>query len=229
MSNTVRGEGAISEDDNGDMLHKRDFWSQENLKYSRPHYRLEKSARIINRLARDRSCTLLDVGCGPAALMPLLRSNIRYHGIDIAIHEPAPNLIEADFLEVPIRFADKHFDIILAQGVFEYVGSFQAQKFAEIAGLLNDGGIFIASYVNFDHRERYVYEPYSNVQTPTEFRQSLAQHFIIKRYFPTSYNWGHSEPSRKLLKAANMNINVNIPLIGRALAVEYFFICSARP
>lgn len=228
MSNTVRGEGAISEDNNGDMLHKRDFWSQENLKYSRPHYRLEKAARIINRLARDRSCTLLDVGCGPAALMPLLRSNIQYHGIDIAIQEPAPNLIEADFLEVPIRFADKHFDIVLAQGVFEYVDDFQEQKFAEIATLLNDGGTFIASYVNFGHRERYVYEPYSNVQTMPDFRQSLAQHFIIQRSFPTSYNWGHSEPSRKLLKAANMNINVNIPFIGRALAVEYFFICSAR-
>ena len=47
--------------------------------------------------------------------MPLLRPNIQYHGIDIAIHDPAPNLIEADFLEVPIQFGDKHFDIILAQ------------------------------------------------------------------------------------------------------------------
>jgi SAM-dependent methyltransferase len=228
MSNSVRGEGAVSEDDNGDMLHKRDFWSQENLKYSRPHYRLEKSARIINKLAGDRSCTLLDVGCGPAALMPLLRSNIQYHGIDIAIHDPAPNLIEADFLEVPIRFTDKHFDIVLAQGVFEYVGNFQAQKFAEIAALLNDGGTFVASYVNFDHRERYVYEPYSNVQTLNDFRQSLAQHFTIRKAFPTSYNWNHSEPRRKLLKAANMNISVNIPFVSRILAVEYFFICSAR-
>jgi SAM-dependent methyltransferase len=227
--NYLAGGGSISEGNIGGRLHKRDFWSQENLKYSRPHYRLEKSARIINKMAKDRNRTLLlDVGCGPAALMPLLRSNIQYHGIDIAIHDPAPNLIESDFLEEPIRFDDKHFDIVLAQGVFEYVGEFQAQKFADIAQLLNNGGVFIVSYVNFDHRERYVYKPYSNVQAVSDFRQSLAQHFTINRSFPTSYNWKHSEPSRKLLKAVNMNMNVNIPVIGRILAVEYFFLCSAR-
>ena len=160
--------------------------------------------------------------------MSLLQPNIQYYGIDIAIHDPAPNLIEADFLETPIRFDDKHFDIILAQGFFEYAGNLQTQKFAEIAGLLNDSGIFVVSYVNFGHRKRYIYEPYSNVQTLNDFRQSLAQHFIIHKFFPTSHNWNHSEPNRKFLKAANMHININVPFISRILAVEYFFICSAR-
>lgn len=44
------------------------------------------------------------------------------------------------------------FDIILAQGIFEYVGRFQPQKFAEIAQILNEDGKFIVSYVNFNHR-----------------------------------------------------------------------------
>ena len=154
MNDPAGGESFVSEDSIGNTLYKKDFWSKENLKYSRPHYRLEKSARIINRLARGKRITLLDVGCGPAALMPLLRSNIQYYGIDIAIHDPAPNLIEADLLNTPIRFDDKRFDIVIAQGFFEYVGTFQAQKFAEISQLLNDGGIFIASYVNFGHRDR---------------------------------------------------------------------------
>ena len=228
MSDPAGGENFVSEGIIGSTLHKKDFWSTENLKYSRPHYRLEKSARVINRLARGRRCTLLDVGCGPATLMSLLGPNIQYYGIDIAIHDPAPNLIEADFLETPIRFDDKRFDIILAQGVFEYMGNFQAQKFAEIAGLLNHRGIFVVSYVNFNHRERYIYEPYSNVQTLNDFRQSLAQHFQIHRFFPTSHNWNHSEPNRKLLKTANMHININVPFVSRALAVEYFFVCSAH-
>ena len=30
------------------------------------------------------------------------------------------------------------------------------------------------------------------------------------------------------MKAANMHINANVPFISRALAVEYFFICSPR-
>jgi SAM-dependent methyltransferase len=228
MTDPAGGESLVSGGSVGSTLHKKDFWSKENLKYSRPHYRLEKSARIANRLAQGKRCTLLDVGCGPATLMSLLQPNIQYYGIDIAIHDPAPNLIEADFLETPIRFADKRFDIVLAQGVFEYVGDFQAQKFEEIAGLLDDGGVFIVSYVNFDHRDRYIYWPYSNVQAFDDFRRSLAQHFEIQRYFPTSHNWHHFEPSRKLLKAANMHINANVPFISRVLAVEYFFICSSR-
>ena len=228
MNDPAGGQGSVSAGKIGDTLHKKDFWSQENLKYSRPHYRLEKSARIINRLARGRRCTLLDVGCGPATLMSLLQPNIQYYGIDIAIHDPAPNLLEADFLETPIRFDNKHFDIILAQGFFEYAGNLQTQKFAEIAGLLNDNGTFVVSYVNFDHRKKYIYEPYSNVQTLNDFRQSLAQHFIIHKFFPTSHNWNHSEPNRKFLRAANMHIDINVPFISRILAVEYFFICSAR-
>jgi SAM-dependent methyltransferase len=216
-------EGSIA-----NTLYKKDFWSKENLKYNRLHYRLEKSARLINRLARDKQCTLIDVGCGPAALAPLLRPNIQYYGIDIAIHDSAPNLIEADFMETPIRFADKRFDIVLAQGVFEYMGNAQAQKFTEITELLRDGGTFILSYVNFDHRKKSIYRPYSNVQNLNKFRGSLAQHFDIHKAIPTSHNWNHSEPNRKLVRAANMHLNIDIPVISRAFAVEYFFICSAR-
>ena len=227
MNDRPGGEGSVSGDSSGNTLYKKDFWSKENLNYSRPHYRLEKSARIINRLARAKnSIMLLDVGCGPAALAPLLRPNVQYHGIDIAIHDSAPNLIEANLVNTPIRFDDKRFDVVIAQGFFEYMGTFQAQKFTEISQLLNDGGIFIVSYVNFGHRDREIYWPYSNVQAINDFRQSLAQHFEIKRSFPTSYNWNHSEPNRKLIKAANRYVsNINLPFIGPALAVEYFFIC----
>jgi SAM-dependent methyltransferase len=226
MNDPAGSEGSVPEDRAGGTLYKKDFWSTENLKYSRPHYRLEKAARIINRLARGERYTLLDVGCGPAALMPLLRSNIQYYGIDIAIHDPEPNLIEADLINTPIRFGDKRFDIVIAQGFFEYVGIFQAQKFAEISQLLNDGGTFIVSYVNFGHRDRSIYWPYSNVQELNDFRKGLTQYFEIERSFPTSHNWHHSDPNRKFIKAANMHFNINVPFISPVLAVEYFFICS---
>ena len=228
MSSLAGGNEFGPEDGTESTLYKKDFWGKENLKYSRPHYRMEKAAHIINRLAKAKEYTLLDIGCGPATLMSLLRPNIRYHGIDIALHESGPNLIEVDFLEVPIRFEDKKFDIIIAQGVFEYVGGFQSQKFAEVAGLLNPGGIFIVSYVNFDHRCKAVYWPYSNVQPFSKFRKSLAEHFEIRRFFPTSYNWNPTEPNRRLVRGVNMRLNVNIPFIAPLLAVEYFMICSAR-
>ena len=104
MKKPVSNKDARPRPEVGTTLYKKDFWSEENLKYSRPHYRMEKASRILNKLARDRDCTLLDVGCGPATLMSLLQPNIHYYGIDIAIQNPAPNLVEADFLETPISF-----------------------------------------------------------------------------------------------------------------------------
>jgi SAM-dependent methyltransferase len=209
-------------------IYKRDFWIEENQKHIPAHYRLQKSARIINAIAGGAERDLLDVGCGPATLGRLLQPNIRYHGIDIAIHEPAPNLIESDILKKPIRFADQRFDIVAALGLFEYVGASQAEKFGEIAQILNERGRFVLTYTNFGHRDKHVFEAFSNVRPLEEFRASLARYFTIERSFPTSYNWHGGQPSKALLKAANMNVKANIPVIGPKLAVEYFFICSPR-
>jgi len=211
-----------------EKYYKEEFWATENLNYAQPHFRLEKAARIVNRLTGGRRCDLLDVGCGPATLAKLLDKNINYYGIDIAIHLPAPNLMQYDFLGQPIRFEDRKFDVIVAQGVFEYVGKFQALKLAEIARLLKKDGVLLVSYVNFDHLHRLLYEPYSNVQSFEEFRGSLTEEFRIDRYFPTSVRWRHQEPKGRLRKAIQMHMNWNIPFITRRFAVEYFFICSPR-
>ena len=32
-------------------VYKRDFWADENPKYTRPHHRMLKVARLVNRLA----------------------------------------------------------------------------------------------------------------------------------------------------------------------------------
>lgn len=216
--------------DNGHDVryYKRDFWSEENPKYLQPHFRLQKAARAVNRLGRGRPCDLLDIGCGPGTLMRLLSPNISYHGIDIAIADPAPNLIEADILEAPITFLDRRFDIVVAQGLFEYLGDAQSRKFAEIARLMNPGGWFIASYVNFGHRDPAIYWPYSNVQPIEDFRDSLSRDFVIRRSYPTSHNWKHGEPTKRPIMAANMHLNVNLPIVSPWLAVEYFFLCSPR-
>ena len=207
--------------------YKRDFWAEENLKYLEPHFRMKKAARLLNRIAHGRQCDLLDVGCGPATLMRLLDKNIRYYGIDMAIHCPAPNLIESDFTANQIKFGDKKFDVVLAQGVFEYIGSFQMQKFSEIRQLLEANGTFVVSYVNFDHLNKFVYEPYNNVLSFDEFRKSLASLFQIDKIIPTSHRWRHDEPRGRVMRAIQMPVNVNIPFISRLFAVEYLFICSA--
>jgi len=208
---------------------KKDFWSAENLKFSRPGYRIEKASRIINKIADGKRIDLLDIGCGPAALQYLLDKNINYYGIDIAINSPAPNLMEVNLLESTIKFGEKKFDIIVAQGLFEYMGKLQEQKFSEISKLLNDGGKFVVSYVNFGHREPQIYAPYSNVQPLSAFKESLAGYFQIDRFFPASHNWAHRQPDQLHFRKLQLILSVNIPVISRSLAVEYFFICSLRP
>ena len=202
------------------------FWRKENLRFDEPHYRSVKAVRIIEKLAQGRECSLLDVGCGPAALGRLLPANIDYYGIDIAIQNPAPNLLEADLRTAPIKFRDKRFDIVLAQGIFEYVGDAQSRKFAEIAGILEPDGKFVVSYWNFGHRKPDVYYAFSNVRPLSDFRKDLARYFNIDSSFPVSHNWHHTGPKRRITKAINMPVRINIPFISPALAVEYFFVCS---
>jgi SAM-dependent methyltransferase len=209
-------------------VYKKNFWVKENLNYATPHLRLRKAARLVNKIADGNKCELLDVGCGPASLMPLLEPNIDYYGIDIAIHDPAPNLIEMDFLEESIGFNGQRFDIVLAQGVFEYVAEFQAQKFAEIAKLLRDDGLFLVSYVNFDHRDRRIYWPYSNVMSFEEFRARLARYFTIDRIMPTSHHWVGRPPRARLFELVQAPLRVRIPGFSRRFAVEYFFVCYVK-
>jgi SAM-dependent methyltransferase len=208
--------------------YKRDFWINENLSYVKPHFRLEKCSRLVNDIAKGRKCDLLDVGCGPATLKHFLTENINYYGIDIAIQSPAPYLMQADFVDGKIGFRDKRFDIIVAQGVFEYVGHTQSEKFAEIRQALKDDGAFVATYVNFNHWNRDQYVIYNNVQPAKEFRKSLERQFHVKRCFATSHHWHHHEPNRSYMKALQMPFELNIPVLSRLFAIEYFFICSPR-
>ena len=73
-----------------------------------------------------------------------------------------------------------------------------------------------------------IYDPYSNVQPLRDFRGRRASRWRVRRYIAASHNWKHSEPSRALLRAAQMPLRLNVPLVSRVLAVEYFFICSSK-
>lgn len=214
--------------DGGGPGHDKDFWTTENRKYTDPHFRLLKCARLVNRLAGHTERVLLDVGCGPATLANFVRPSIHYFGIDIAIPAPAPNLRERDLRATPIEFAGLRFDLVVAQGVFEYLGTVQEQKFTEIHDLLDPAGHFVVTYVNFGHRRPYYYWPYNNVQSIEAFVTGLSRVFSVDRVLPTAHNWGHSEPRRPLVMAANRYFDLCVPFITPRLAVEYFVVCSRR-
>jgi len=204
----------------------RDYWIVENAQYAAPSFRLRKCARLINRLAQGRTASLLDVGCGPAALRPLLDQNIAYHGLDVAIHQPADYLREADFVQNRINFDGKQFDYVVAMGFFEYMGQKQNQKFEEIRDILKKDGRFVMSYINFGHYRRQVWPNYNNVQSIAEMSSALEKVFRIENCFPASHHWRQKQPGNNSLPGIQMHVNFNIPLISPALAVEYFFVCS---
>jgi SAM-dependent methyltransferase len=207
------------------VVYKRDFWIDENKKFAQPHQRMLKVARVVNRLAAGRDCKLLDVGCGPATLGSLVAPNIRYYGVDIAIQEPAPNLKECDILQSPISSEEAPFDLVVAQGVFEYLADSQTAKFAEIADLLTPNGHFIVSYWNFDHRRPNYDWPASNIQPSAQFWDSLAEHFVVEKQLPTTHNWHHSYPGRWYVRIPNRYINLTVPFLTSWLAVEHLYIC----
>jgi len=206
----------------------RDYWVVENAQYAEASFRLRKCARVINELAGSRECTLLDVGCGPAALRPLLNPNILYHGIDIAIHEPAEYLREVDIARETISFDRKRFDFVVALGFFEYMGQQQDRKFEEIRTILKDDGKFMMSYINFGHFRRKVWPNYNNVQSIAKMTRSLNEVFQVERRFPASHHWRQKQPGNNSFPALQMQVNFSIPIFSPLLAVEYFFICSQR-
>ena len=206
----------------------RNYWIVENTIYTKASFRLRKCARVLNELAGSRDCALLDVGCGPAALRPLLNPNIEYYGIDIAIHEPAAHLKELDIAWKPIDFSGRRFDFVVAFGFFEYMGVQQEQKIREISEILKDDGKFMMSYVNFGHFHRKVWPNYNNVQPIGAMAERLKRIFCVERCFPISHHWRQKQPGKYALRALQKHINFNIPLISPLFAVEYCLVCSRR-
>ena len=211
-----------------DNFRNREYWAVENVQYAKPSFRLRKCARFINEMAGDRPCTLLDVGCGPAALRPLLAPNVQYFGIDIAIQQRAPYLREADIAHEPIIFDHHRFDFVVALGFFEYMGGQQQRKFDEIKAILKDNGKFMMSYINFGHFRKQVWPNYNNVQSASEMAKSLRHVFHLERQFPASHHWRQKQPGESALPALQMKLNFKIPIVSSLSAVEYFFICSRR-
>lgn len=206
----------------------RDYWIVENTLYTEASFRLRKCARLIDGMAGNRNCSLLDVGCGPAALEPLLNQNVAYYGIDIAIHNPANNLREVDIANQPIAFNDKRFDFVVALGLFEYMGHQQRKKLQEIWDILKGDGKFVLSYINFGHYHRKIWPNYNNVQSTAEMIRSLSEFFQVERCFPASHHWRHKQPGKHSLPSLQMHINFRLPIFSSMLAVENFFICSPR-
>ena len=191
-------------------------------------FRLRKCGRIINDLAGGRECSLLDVGCGPGALRTVLAPNIRYYGIDIAIHERAPHFRELDLANDEISCDGMRFDFVTAFGFFEYMGHVQNTKLQEIKACLKPGGKFLMTYINFAHFRRQIWPNYNNMQPIEQMLKNVEGAFRVEKLFPASHHWRQKQPGKNAIPAVQMHVNFNIPLLSPLLAVEYLFVCSGR-
>lgn len=203
----------------------KERWFQKNLDYAEPNFRLRKCVRLLQDIMPGRRYDLLDVGCGPATLRTLLGSNVNYYGLDIAIHEPAPCLLETDLARTPISFKDKRFDIVVALGLFEYMGRYQDQKFLEISRILKRDGKFIMSYLNWRHFRKPAYPACNNIQPIADVTKSLQRVFHLEKCFPASHHWRFRQPGKNA-GPIQMHLDLNIPFVSSWLAIEYFFVCS---
>ena len=167
-------------------------------------------------------------GADPETLKTLLHDNINYHGIDIAIQNPKPNLIELDIVKNEITFPGRLFDIIVSAGVFEYVGDMEKQKFGEIRKLLKPGGRFIVSYMNMDHRTKPRYPTWNNIKSIGEFKRNLEAYFHVERCFPSYYSFHDDDLKSKAMRRLQMSLNMDIPVISRLLGVNFIFIAAGR-
>jgi SAM-dependent methyltransferase len=106
-------------------------------------------SRALDLLPHEAS-SVLDVGCGPAPLAPLvLERGARYVGVDIVqpmllrarLREPRARLVRADFA---LPFKDATFDAVVALGFVEYLPDVGA-AFREMRRVVRPQGTVVVS------------------------------------------------------------------------------------
>lgn len=206
---------------------KKQYWIKENYKYKDVHFRLEKIAKIINGKSK-RSADLLDIGCGTATLSNLIREDINYFGIDIAPHTKESNIKELDIVNSVIKFDERKFDVIVASGIFEYLGGYHKEKMHEISGILEEEGFFIVSFSNMKHIKKPKYSSWNNYDGISDFKKNLEEYFKVIDYYPAYHNIKYDEISNAFGKYLARKININLPFISERLGIDFIFICTTR-
>jgi ubiquinone/menaquinone biosynthesis C-methylase UbiE len=116
--------------------------------------------RIVMELLRGQRGRLLEVGCGPGAMLPdLLAMGFEVHGIDVSAEmiRSAEQRIAAHALASRcrlrigdverLRYSDASFDAVLSMGVLEYLPN-HATALHEIARVLKPGGQLVLTVPN---------------------------------------------------------------------------------
>lgn len=147
------------------------YWNVRGPEFDTVHPRLQLIGRLIGELPGVR--TMLDVGCGPAAMRRVVPPGIEYFGIDIASDVIAGLDDPAHFQVVNLDtvdgcFDDRRFDLVVCSGVFEYIND--RERFMRLLRRkAAPGGHLILSFTNHQHLKdglRWLHGRYTGYRDP---------------------------------------------------------------
>ena len=170
-------------------------WSLRARAFDRIHPRLKLIANLVNDLPEPNQ-TLLDVGCGPAALRRAIGSNIEYFGVGIVSgiigeHDDPAHFAICDLNHDLECFGNKKFDIVVCSGIFEYIHD--PDRFMRFLSLkMSEHGHLIISYENRQHYRclpswlrgelPHYTDPHFNFMTIPQMKRLLARYeFQIRK------------------------------------------------
>ena len=112
-----------------------------------------KRARMAKRLIPPNCprARILDIGCGNWPFFLMQTDFVERYGVDrlqrdesVQITHEAIELIDHDIQNLPLPFADDHFDVVTMLAVIEHLKPDSAtQLFREIRRVLKHGGVYI--------------------------------------------------------------------------------------
>jgi len=163
------------------------YWNSRSPEFDGIHPRLQLIGELVASI--PGIATMLDVGCGPAAVRRVIPSTIEYFGVDIASDVIAaqhdPEHFEVIDLDGDARcFGERRFDLILCSGVFEYIQ--RTQPFMQFLRRKSaPDGHLIFSFTNHQHHKDGLHwllgnysgykDPHVNFMLVPEVQRLLAQ------------------------------------------------------
>jgi SAM-dependent methyltransferase len=203
------------------------YWNARTRDFTQPHARLQLIRRLIDGLPRGVR-TILDVGCGGAALKDLLPGTLEYFGVDIANSvinaQRDPEHFQVVDLEcVHQFFGGRTFDLVVCSGICEYISNWN--RFMRLLRRSCPvGGFLILTFTNHEHYSESILrkrlpDPHVNFMSIPQMRASLQKHgFSLLRYTSISVR------------------GTTLPVVGRFLGWplnlfnrQYLFVCEYRP
>lgn len=142
------------------------------------------ASRTLEQIAKGRSLTLLDAGCGDGVLKRYLSKRHAYVGVDFSIrpllralrYQPA-TYFRADLNHLP--FSSDSFDAVLSSQTLQYVARPQT-VLAHIARILKPKGTLLLTIPN-DESIKYRFEGIPEFQSQRFDRKSVTG--LLEEYF----------------------------------------------